>query len=198
MIKKIIIIGGSVAGLNVALTLASATNKELNFDMSVIDEGKGDILKAEVYNVPFFPKAVKGEEIINQIKKQIQEFVSVKYINAKATEISGSKGNFKVKTTQGDFDGDYVILATGSNSFDIQGLGEIAQPHQLMPKPGKIMLKHSGRNLVKDGIYVAGIASGVTSMVSCALGSAAETACAILSDIKGVVSVHHDYKGSRD
>ncbi|PAF42824.1 FAD-dependent oxidoreductase [Helicobacter sp. 11S02596-1] len=197
MKKRIVIIGGSVAGLNAALILASAINKELEFDITIIDNGGGDILKAEIHNVPFFPKSVSGEAIIAQIKKQIQEFVSVSAINAKATEISGSKGAFTIKTTQGDVAGDYVILATGANGFDITGLDEITQPHTLMTKPGKIKLKHGERNLIKDGIYVAGIASGVTSMVSCTLGDSAETACAILSDIKGTPTIVHDFKGSR-
>ncbi|PAF47582.1 hypothetical protein BKH46_03930 [Helicobacter sp. 12S02634-8] len=198
MTKKVIIIGGSVAGLSAALILASAIKDDLVFDLTIIDEGKGDILKAEVRNVPFFPQAIKGEQIIEHIKTQIQDFTKARYINAKATEISGSKGAIKVQTTQGAFEGDYLIIATGAGAFDIQGLGAITQPHPLMPKAGKIMLKHTGRNLIKDGIYVAGIASGVTTMVSCAMGSATESACAILSDIKGAVSVIHDSKGSRD
>ncbi|PAF42013.1 NAD(P)/FAD-dependent oxidoreductase [Helicobacter sp. 11S03491-1] len=197
MKKRIVIVGGSVAGLNTALILASAINKDLDFAITIIDEGKGDILKAEVYNVPFFPKSIKGEQIITHTKKQIEEFTKINYIDAKATEILGNKGAFCVKTTQGNFEGDYVVLATGANEFDIQGLGSISQPHTLMPKPGKIKLKHADRNLIKEGIYVAGIASGVTSMVSCALGSAAESACAILSDIKGSISVIHDFKDSR-
>lgn len=197
MKKRIVIIGGSVAGLNSALILASAINQEIDFDISIIDEGQGDILKAQIYNVPFFPKAVDGNHIISQIKTQIQEFTQVKYIEGKATEISGNKGNFEIKTTQGNFNADYIVLATGANEFDIKGLGDITQPHTLMTKPGKIMLKHTGRNLVKEGIYVGGIASGVTSMVSSTLGSSAEVACAILSDIKGAVTVLHDFKGSR-
>ncbi|MDO7253341.1 FAD-dependent oxidoreductase [Helicobacter cappadocius] len=197
MKKKIIIIGGSIAGLNTALILASAINKDLDFEITIIDEGKADILKAEVYNVPFFPKAIKGEEIISHIKNQITSFTKISYINAKATEISGNNGALVIKSTQGEFNAEYAVIATGASECDIKGLEEFIEPHDLMPKPGKIKLKHTGRNLIKDGVYVAGIASGVTSMVSCALGSAAETACAILSDIKGSVSVIHDFKDSR-
>lgn len=197
MKKKITIIGGSVAGLNTALILSSGINKELDFDITIIDEGKGDILKAEVHNVPFFPTSVKGEEIISHTKKQIEDFTKVNYIHAKATEISGTKGSFHIKTTQGEFEAEYLVIATGASECDIKGLESFIEPHTLMPKPGKIKLKHTGRNLIKEGIYVAGIASGVTSMVSCALGSSAETACAILSDIKGSVSVIHDFKDSR-
>lgn len=197
MIKKIVIVGGSVAGLNAALVLASAINKDLDFAITIIDEGKADILNAEVRNVTFFPNAVKGEEIIAQTKKQIETFAKVTYVCAKASEISGTKGAFSVKCEAKSFEADYVIVATGANHFDIQGLGDVVQPHTLMNKPNKIKLKHSGRNLVKDGVYVAGIASGVTSMVSCAMGSAVESACAILSDIKGAITVLHDSKGSR-
>ncbi|PAF54011.1 hypothetical protein BKH42_03330 [Helicobacter sp. 13S00482-2] len=198
MKKKIVIIGGSIAGLNTALILASAINKDLDFDITIIDEGNADILKAEVYNVPFFPKGIQGEEIISHIKKQIADLAKVTYIDAKVAEISGKKGALLVKSTQGDFSAEYAVIATGASECGVKGLEEFIEPHTLMPKPGKIKLKTTGRNLIKEGIYVAGIASGVTSMVSCALGSSAETACAILSDIKGSVSVMHDFKGSRE
>lgn len=197
MKKKVVIVGGSVAGLNAALVLASAINKDLDFSITIIDEGKADILNAEVRNVSFFPNAVKGEEIITHTKKQIEAFAKVDYVGAKVSEISGVKGSFSVKCDAKSFEADYVVVATGANGFSIQGLGDIAEPHTLMTKPNKIKLKHSGRNLIKDGVYVAGIASGVTSMVSCAMGSAVESACAILSDIKGTVTVLHDSKGSR-
>lgn len=197
MKKTITIIGGSIAGLTSALILASAKNNELDFDITIIDEGKADLNAVAVYNSPLFPSGIVGKDIIAKTKEQIASLLKVNYINGKATDISGEKGNFEVKGDNISVKSEYVILATGATSFDIKGLGDVVVPHNLMNKPNKIRLKWSGRQEVKDGIYVAGLASGVTSMVTTAMGSAGEVACAILSDIKGEIVVAHDTPTSR-
>lgn len=48
MRKSIAIIGGSIAGLSAALFFASAKNEELDFDITVFDEGKADLKVAAI------------------------------------------------------------------------------------------------------------------------------------------------------
>lgn len=197
MKKRITIIGGSIAGLTAALVLASAKNDELDFDINVVDEGKADLNAVAVYNAPLFPKGIVGKDIIAKTKEQIAGLLRVNYTEGKITEISGVKGAFVAKGSGISLESDYIILATGASSFEISGLGEIVRDHELMNKPNKIRLAFSGRQMVRDGVYVAGTASGVTSMVTTAMGSASEAACAILSDIKGAIVVAHDTPTSR-
>lgn len=198
MKTSITIIGGSVAGLTSALIFASAKGEKLDFDITIIDEGKGDLHGAAIYNAPLYPLGIKAADIYAQLKKQIDSMLQVRYISGKATEVSGEKGNF---TTKGEsFDAvksDYVIFATGATSFEIKGFESFVKPHTLIPKPNKVRLEWSGRQELKKGAYVAGIASGVTSMVTTAMGSASEAACAIISDISGEVAYHHDTPTSR-
>ena len=198
MKHSVTIIGGSVAGLTSALILASAKNENLDFDITIIDENKGDLHAAAIYNAPLFPLGVQAEEIYASLKKQIDSMLSVRYIKGKANEVSGSKGSFE---TKGDgfeaIKSEYIIFATGAGGFDIKGFEGFVRPHTLIPKPNKVRLEWSGRQEVKPGAYVAGIASGITSMVSTAIGSASEAACAILSDIAGEVTYHHDTPTSR-
>lgn len=198
MKKSITIIGGSVAGLTSALILASAKNENLDFDITIIDEGKGDLRAAAIYNAPMFPQGALADDIYAQIKSQIDSLIKVRYISGKAESVSGSKSGFV--TTGAGFDevkSDYVIFATGAGAFDIKGFEEFVRPHTLIPRPNKVRLEWSGRQELKPGAYVAGIASGVTSMVTTAMGSASEAACAILSDIAGTVAYHHDTPTSR-
>ncbi|TLD83249.1 NAD(P)/FAD-dependent oxidoreductase [Helicobacter sp. MIT 11-5569] len=197
--KKVVIIGGSIAGLSAALVLASAIKGELSFELAIIEKGgkEADLYKADVYNVPLFKAGINGEEIIDSTKEQLQKLAKVNFIAGEVTEISGEKGNFMVNGTGFSEKADYVIVATGANACNIKGLESFVKPHTLMPKPGKICLEVGARNVIKDGIYAAGIVSGVTTMVACAMGSATESACAILSDIAGNVAVIHDFKGSR-
>ncbi|WP_288545822.1 FAD-dependent oxidoreductase [uncultured Helicobacter sp.] len=197
MKKSVVIVGGSIAGLTTALVLASAKNSELDFDITIIDDDKGDLKIAAIYNMPLFPMGAEAKEILETTKKQIDSLLKVKYIQGSVTEVSGSKGDFVVKGADFSQKGEYVVLATGASRFDIQVLGDIVRPHTLMNKPNKIKLACSGRQMVKEGVYAAGLASGVTTQVACAIGSAAEAACAILSDIKGEVSIVHDTPTSR-
>ena len=197
MKKSVLIVGGSIAGLTSALVLASAKSAELDFDITVVDDGKADLNAVAIYNVPLFPKGIQGKDIIEQTKKQIESLLKVNYIDGTITDISGSKGAFVAKGDGLEVKADYVILATGASRFDIKGFGDIVKPHELMNKPGKIRLAHSGRQMIEDGVYVAGLASGVTTMVACAIGSGGEAGCAVLSDIKGAVSIVHDTPTSR-
>lgn len=199
MKKRVVIIGGSIGGLSAALVLASAIKGELDFELSIIEKGgkEADLYKADVYNVPMFRAGINGEEIIASTKEQLSKLAKVDFIEGEATEIRGEKGNFEVSGAGFVKKADYVIVATGAGACNIKGLESFVKPHTLMPKPGKVCLEVSGRNVIKDGIYAAGIVSGVTTMVACAMGSATETACAILSDIAGGIAVIHDFKGSR-
>ena len=197
MKKSILIVGGSISGLAAALVLASAKNADLDFDISVVDDGKADLNAVAIYNVPLFPRGARGKDIVEATKRQIDELLKVRYINGTITQISGSKGAFVGAGEGFEVKADYVILATGASRFDITGLGDIVRPHELMNKPGKIRLATTGRQLVREGVYAAGLASGVTTMVACAMGSGAEAACAILSDIKGEVSIIHDTPTTR-
>lgn len=199
MTKHITIIGGSIGGLTAALVLASAIKGDLDFAISIVEKGgnEADLYKAEVYNVPLFKAGISGEEIIAQTKEQLQKLANVSFVYGNVQEISGNKGSFSISGENVALKADYVIVATGANACEIKGLESFVKPHTLMPKAGKICLGVTGRNIVKDGIYAAGIVSGVTTMVSCAMGSATEAACAILSDIAGSVAVLHDAKGTR-
>lgn len=198
MKKSITIIGGSVAGLSAALFFAAAKNNELGFDIVVFDDKKADLQAAAIYNVPFFPKGAKADEIYAHIKSQITPMLQVRYIDTSVVEISGEKGNFTTKDNAGnEVKSDYIIVATGASKCDIKGLESFVKPHTLMPKPNKVRLETKDRQMIKEGIYAAGLVSGVTTMVACAMGSANEAACAILSDIKGTLSVYHDTPTSR-
>ena len=150
---------------------------------------EADLKAAAIYNVPFFPKGAKADEIYTHIKAQIASMLEVKYIDSKVVSISGEKGDFTVNDEQGlGIKADYIIVATGANKSDIKELEDFVIPHELIPKPNKFCFKHHGRQIIKEGIYAAGLASGVTTMV----------ACAILSDIKGAVSVYHDTPTTRN
>ena len=188
---SVAIVGGGVAGLSCALTLSDGTKR---FDFAkgkkflVVDSGNSDVLKAILNNVPGVKKGTTGEEYLELLKAQVEEFENVNIVEGEVSEVTGSKGNFKIVLSDGrEFEAEIVVFATGFHSFDIKtDLVEVV-PHPRSPRPGKIALKPKA-----EGVYVAGLAAGEITMVAVASGSGVDVACKILSEWAGKVVVGHD------
>jgi len=188
---SVAVIGGGVAGLSCALTLADGAKR---FDFArgkkflVVDSGSSDVLKAVLNNVPGVKKGTTGEEYLEFLKAQVEEFEDVNLVEGEVSEVTGEKGNFKVVLSDGrEFEAELVVFATGFHSFNVKtDLVEVI-PHPRSPRPGKIALKPK-----KEGVYVAGLAAGEITMVATASGSGVDVACRILSGWAGKVVVGHD------
>lgn len=195
--KNIIIAGGGVAGFGAAITLGSSSSQKLQ--TLVIDSGNSDILKAKLYNVPFIKQGTCGEEVLKRLKEDALAFKSVSFENDTVISIDGVYPNFILKTKEKTYKTNFIILATGCHELNIKLNGEFisTSPHLLMPRLGKIRINFKGRQELQEGIYVAGLISGITTMYATALGSGVEAACAILSKIEEKISIVHDFEGSR-
>ena len=188
---SVAVVGGGVAGLSCALTLADGAKR---FDFAkgkkflIVDSGSSDVLKAVLNNVPGVKKGTTGEEYVEFLKAQVEEFEDVNLVEGEVAEVTGSKGNFKIVLSDGrEFEADLVVFATGFHSFDVKtDLVEVI-PHPRSPRPGKIALKPKA-----EGVYVAGLAAGEITMVATAAGSGVDVACEILSEWAGKVVVGHD------
>ncbi len=192
----VIIIGGGVSGIGAALTFGSTLEKgmfEKELKILLIDNDKSDLKKARLYNVPLAGKGVSGSETLERMREELKGFDNITTCFGSAVKAEGTKGDFRVILESGDsFTGKYVVLATGFRAFEIQGLGVDILPNEFAPKPGLIRARCKENGLVKEGVYVAGILSGIPTMYACALGSGVRIACEILSDMQGKVVVVHD------
>ncbi len=197
MFYDVIIVGGGASGLSCALTLASARGRGWDWAESrkylVIDNGRSDMNRALFKNVPGVDQGLKGTEVIEKIKNQINTFGGVDFLEDKVVKVEGSKGNFEVLTESGKkFSSEFVVLATGFHGFDIECEGVEVVDNPRSPKPGRVMLKHDGNYKVKEGLYVAGLLAGVSSMFACASGVGVQVAIDILSHWAGKPVVIHD------
>jgi len=188
-----VIVGGGPAGLSCALTLADDA-KRFEFakkPIAVVDSGTSDALKALLNNVPAVKRGTTGEEYLNALRAQVEEFEEVNLIEGEVSEVREEGGKFKVVLSDGrELEGEVVIFATGFHKFEVKtDLVEVV-PHPKSPRPGKIALKPK-----KEGVYAAGLAAGVITMIACAAGSGVEVACDVLSRWAGKVVVGHDSVG---
>ena len=177
----VIIIGAGAAGYGCALTLASVENKfpwAKDNKYLMIDAGDSDILKARFYNLAGVTFGIGGDELLLNMKNQLENYKSCSLVHGNVTKIERIEDGYRVISEEREDEASIVVIATGMHQFDIEcELTEIL-PHDDVMKPNKICLKH-GNNKIDDGLYVAGLASGAKTMFAIANGEGAKVACDI-------------------
>ncbi|SHK42787.1 FAD-dependent oxidoreductase [Thermocrinis minervae] len=189
------IVGGGAAGLSCALTLASSKGRGWQWiedkKFVVFDTGSSDLNKAYLRNVPGVD-ATLGKELISKIRKQIQEFDSVDFVEERVRRIEKEGDVYRLWTESGkEFTATYVVLATGFHSFDIEGLPVEIVENPKSPKPGRIMIKHVDYEVMPN-LFVVGTLAGLSSHFTSCAGSGVEVAIQILSRTVGKNIVIHD------
>ncbi|QWR77367.1 FAD-dependent oxidoreductase [Candidatus Magnetomonas plexicatena] len=190
------IIGGGVAGLSCALTLASAKDKgdwAYGRRYIVIDSGASDLLKAKLFNVPGVALGESGKDVLEQIRGQINHYGCVDFVGGEVKGVAGTRGDFSIRLRDdGDIKAEIVVIATGYKSFEIDINGLKVVPHKHTSKPDRVMIETDEYSMAADGIYIAGTLSGVSSMFATAAGSGVQSACSILSTFSGKPTIVHD------
>jgi len=197
ILYDVIIVGGGVAGIGAAITFGSIEGKDIaeDFKVLLLDDNNSDLAKAKLYNVPLVTPGSSGASVIEEMRSELNRFSIVTQKNLTVIKGGGEKGAFFVEAENGEkYKSRYLILATGFRKFEITGLDIEVVPNEKAPKPGLIKAKCDKDGMVKEGLYIAGILSGIPSMYGCALGSGVAVACEILSDIKNRPIIVHDYK----
>lgn len=191
----VLIIGGGASGYGCALTLASVEDK---FEWAkgrrylMLDSGESDILKARFYNLAGVEFGMGGDRLLETMQKQLANYPSVELKSSKVIKIEDIDGGFRVFCDEGSrYEAMRVVLATGMHGFDIEVSGVEILPHEDVLKPNKICLKHSD-NIIRQGLYVAGLASGAKTMFAIANGEGAKVACQIFKEWTGKPMVAHD------
>lgn len=191
----VLIVGGGAAGYGCALTLASVEDKfEWAKDRKylMLDSGESDILKARFYNLAGVSFGMGGDELLTTMQKQIANYKSIEVAYKKVVTIEDIEGGFRVMSEDGtQYEAVRVVLATGMHRFDIDVEGVEILPHEDVLKPKKICLKHSD-HIIREGIYVAGLASGAKTMFAIANGEGSKVACQIFKEWTGKPMVAHD------
>lgn len=192
----VIIVGAGAAGFGCALTLASANDK---FDWAkdrkylMLDDNKSDLNVGRYLNVAGVEFGINGVDLLVKMKQQLQNYNSCELKNSTVTKIVKQNNFFEVTTEESVYKANIVVLATGLHKFDIKCDGVIVKDNIFVPKPNNIYLENQN-NLILEDLYVAGLASGVPTMFSCASGDGAKVACDIFKKYSGKVSVVHDVK----
>jgi len=191
----VIIVGGGASGLACALTLASSRGRGWSWAEDkkylIFDKNESDLHKAYLKNVPGL-QPMRGTELLQVIRKQIEEWGGVEFLQEKVVEIRRDGEAYRVITEEGkEYVGRYIVLAGGFKEFSIKGIDFEILENPKSPKPGRVMIKHENYEVMPN-LFVVGTLAGISSHFTSCAGSGVEVAVEILSRMAGKRIVIHD------
>lgn len=197
---KFIIIGGGISGLSCALTLSSGI-KKLGLDpvenrILVIDNNRSDAKKARFFNATGVRFGISGDELLSEMKSQINMYGYVDFLSNSANFITKINNHYYISTKENiNLVTDYMIIATGFKVFDLNFdnrlniyIDKIKYPYS---DKNRTMLKNIN-NKITDKMWVCGLLSGVYSQYTSAAASGTDTALKILHEVNGKFTTLHD------
>lgn len=119
--EKVIILGSGCAGYTAAIYTSRADLKPLLLAGLELNGQLG--LTTEVENYPGFPEGVLGPKLMDSMRKQAERF-GTRIMYDLATEVDFSKMPLIVKTSDGVFETQSVIICTGASPKKLHVPGE--------------------------------------------------------------------------
>jgi thioredoxin reductase (NADPH) len=108
---KLIILGSGPAGLTAAIYSSRANLSPLLLHGPL--SGGQLTTTTDVENFPGFPEGIQGPELMENMTKQAERF-GTKVLTETVTEVNLGKRPFELKTDNGEFTCDSLIIATGA------------------------------------------------------------------------------------
>ncbi|MFC5969961.1 NAD(P)/FAD-dependent oxidoreductase [Halomarina salina] len=114
---SVIVVGGGPAGLSAALFTAKN-----GLETRVFDTDKTWMHKAHLFNY-LGVGSVGGSEFMATARQQVDDFGAERHQDEEVTGVEESDDGFTVTTADGEYDAEYVVLATGANRDLAEELG---------------------------------------------------------------------------
>ncbi len=127
-IKEAIIIGGGPAGISCAIQLTRYDIEPLILEKEKLG---GLLVNAnKVENYPGFPEGIRGEELTELLKEQLERH-EINVLFEEVVKLVSNKDIFEVKTNKSLYFSKFVVVASGTKPKEFK---EISIPDQLTSK----------------------------------------------------------------
>lgn len=182
---KVTIIGGGVAGLQAGVFTAKASEETL-----VLDSGESLVLNTSNIKNLITEDSIAGQEVLKRGKDKLDDFGG-EFKEEKVEKLERTDEGFKITTSDGEYETEYVIIASAGNheyiEFDLEYEDGVEGPYMMEEH-----IKTDDSNKADEGVYAAGLANTWEYQTSTAIGDGAKTAVNLLSEIRGEPFTDHD------
>ncbi len=186
MTRKIIIIGGGLAGLQAGILTSKAREDTLVFDTaeSLVNN------TSNIQNLIGFD-SVSGKELLASGKEKIEDFGGdIK--EEKVESIEKAENIFKVTTENDTYKSEYIVLASAGSIEYLEDLDIELEDGVEGPYMMEKHVKTDEANKAADKIYAAGLINSWEYQTSTCIGDGSKAAINLLSEITGEPYVDHD------
>jgi thioredoxin reductase (NADPH) len=166
---KVLVLGSGPAGFSAALYAARAELSPVV--LTGIQLGGQAALTYTIENYPGFPEGIGGAQLGELFQKQAEHF-GAKVEFDTASEVDLSQRPFKVKTDNGEYAADSLIISTGAdpNKLKVPGEEELtgrgvsycATCDGWFFKDKKVVIVGGGDSALEEGLFITRYASSVT------------------------------------
>lgn len=168
-VVKVLILGSGPAGLAAALYAARADLKPVV--LAGMDLGGQVSLTYTVENYPGFPEGVGGPQLVELFQKQAERFGARVEFDT-ALEVDFSQRPFRVKTYNGEYLAETLIISTGATPIHLNVPGEVALTGRGVSycatcdgwffKDKKVVVVGGGDSALEEAIFLTRYAASVT------------------------------------
>lgn len=183
----VLIIGGGVAGMQCALLLGSALEREYAQAKRVgiiMHQRASHLQEALFNNVLGLPAGTLGKDILANGKEQLKTLYPevIQIENEKVIAVIDDEQGYKVVTNKSEFFTKNAVIALNyAKPFEIAGLEPYIERHSRENAMKDRIQLRNFNYLIKEGLYVCGTLAGLRSQFAIAAGSGASVATDILT-----------------
>ena len=176
---SVLVVGGGPAGLSTALFAAKN-----GLDTTVFDTDETWMHKAHLFNYLGIG-SIDGSAFLATARQQVDDFGAERHQGVEVTGVAATDDGFTVETSDGTFDGDYLVLATGADRSLADALG------CSFDEDDTVDVDLSMETSVQDAYATGAMARAEEWQAVIAAGDGAAAALNILSKEKG--ERYHDF-----
>jgi thioredoxin reductase len=185
--KTVIVIGGGVAGLQAGVFTSKAGEETL-----VLDTGESLVLNTSNIQNLIGHDSIAGNELLKKGKDKLKEFGG-EFREEEVEEVEETEEGFTVKTEKGDYEADYIVVASAGDLSFVEDLVEfedgVEGPYMMERHVETDQHNQSTQN---EKIFAAGLANTWEYQTSIAIGDGAKAAVNLLSHLRGEPFEDHD------